>query len=268
MKKTLRFTALIAVMALAFAACDKPDNPNGNGGSQDNNDPKERVIVYKVGQSENRQTLETEGDWDALLDVFCSQAQNGQTVTFYNMDQTTYYQHHGEKGAKAAKTFSTTDRAAMKAWMKEREKEGLTVVVTYDNGTWNGVAYASAPPATVSGTVVGTWHFVCSVVSHVALDGSLTGSDLYVPEEGGGSMYYTFYDDGTMTLTINGVGGTSATDNSTWTLGSDGELCSDLLPSGACWNVNWITDNTMIMSRADFGTEEGDLLYQLQFEKE
>jgi len=266
MKKRLIFTALVTVMTLAFAACDKPNNNDPNGGEV-NNDPIERVIVYTVGQTENRQTLETEGEWDALLDMLCNQAQNGQTVTFFNMDQTTYYQHNGTKGTKS-KTFSTTDREAMKAWMKEREKEGLTVVVTYDNGTWNGVAYASAPPATVSGDIVGTWHFVCSVVSHIDQNGSLTSSDLYVPEDGGGSMYYTFYDDGTMTLTINGVGGTSATDNSTWTLGSDGELCSDLLPSGACWNVNWITDNTMIMSRADFGTEEGDLLYQLQFEKE
>jgi hypothetical protein len=81
-------------------------------------------------------------------------------------------------------------------------------------------------------------------------------------------MYYTFHDDGTLTLTINGVGGTTATDNSTWTLSGEGELCSDLLPNGACWNVNWITDNTLIMSRSDLGTEEGNLLYQLQFDRE
>lgn len=267
MKKRLIFTALVAAMTFAFVACDKPGN-NGPNGGQVNNDPVGRVIVYTVGQTENRQSLETEGEWDALLEMLCTQAQNGQTVTFYNMDQTTYYQHHGEKGAKAAKTFSTTDRDAMKAWMKEREKEGLTVVVTYNNGTWNGVAYASAPSATVSGDIVGTWHFVCSVVSHIDPNGSLMGSDLYVPEDGGGSMYYTFHNDGTLTLTFNAMDGTIATDNSTWTLSEDGELCSDLLPSGACWNVNWITDNTMIMSRSNLGTEEGDLLYQLQFEKE
>lgn len=268
MKKTLRFTALIAVMALAFAACDKPDNPNGNGGSQDNNDPKERVIVYKVGQSENRQTLETEGEWDALLDVLCTQAKNGQTVTFYNMNQTTYFQNNGAGGTKAAKTFSTTDRDAMKAWMKEREKEGLTVVVTYDNGTWNGMAYASAPPASTSVDIIGTWHFICSVVNHIDQNGTLTGSDLFVPEDGGGSMFYTFHNDGILTLTFNGMDGTTTSDNSTWTLSSDGELCSELLPNGGCWDVNWITDNTMIISRANLGTEEGDILYQLQFERE
>ena len=62
--------------------------------------------------------------------------------------------------------------------------------------------------------------------------------------------------------------GTTATDSSTWTLSDDGILYSVLLPSGANWNVNWITPNTMILSRADLGTEEGDQYYQLQFDRQ
>ena len=155
----------------------------------------------------------------------------------------------------------------MKAWMKKMEKEGRTVVVSYDNGTWNGMAYATAPPTSTSSTIVGTWHFTCSVVNHIGPNGTLTGSDLYVPEDGGGSMYYTFYDDGTITLSITGMDGTTATETSTWTLSIDGKLSSDLLPNGTCWDVNWITDNTLIMSRADLGTEEGDIVYQLQFDR-
>ncbi|MBR4913371.1 MAG: hypothetical protein IKZ54_11100 [Bacteroidales bacterium] len=265
MKKTLRFTALAAVLALIFTACERQPTPGGNEG---NNDPKERIIVYTVGQTENRQNLDTEGEWDALLDVLCTQAQNGQTVTFYNMNQVTYHQNKEAGGTKAAKTFTTSNRDEMKAWMKEREKEGLTVVVTYNNGTWQGMAYASAPPASTSVDIIGTWHFICSVVNHIDQNGSFTGSDLFVPEDGGGSMHYTFYNDGTLTLTFTGMDGTTATDNSTWTLDNEGELCCELLPSGGCWNVNWITDNTMIISRAELGTEEGDLLYQLQFDRE
>ena len=265
MKKILRFTVLVAVVTLAFSACKDPIN-NPGGGGEVNNDPKERLIVYTVGNSENRQALETEGEWDALLDVLCNQAQNGKTVTFYNMNQTTYLQSKGTRSATAPITFSTTDRDAMKAWMREREKEGLTVVVTYDNGTWNGVAYASAPPANTSADVIGTWHFICSVVSQIDQNGSLVNTDLYEPEDG--SMYYTFYDNGTLMLTFNAMDGTTATENSSWSLNDDGQLSSDLLPSGGSWNVNWITDNTMILSRADFGTEEGNLLYQLQFDRE
>lgn len=267
MKNTLRFTAFVAVLMLAFSACDKT---NGNDPiiNEENNDPQERVIVYTVGQTENRQTLETEGEWDSLLDKLCTQAQNGQTVTFYNMDLTTYFSDKGAGGTKAAKTFSTSNRDEMKAWMKKMEEEGRTVVVTYNDGTWNGWAYATAPPATTTNSIIGTWHFTCSVVSNIDEDGSLNNSNLYVPEDGGGSLYYTFYDDGNMTLTINGVGGVTATDNSNWILTDDGKLNCELLPNSGCWNVNWITNNTMIISRADFDTEEGDLFYQLQFERE
>ena len=266
MKKILRFTALVAVMTLAFSACKDPNN-NPGGGGEVNNDPKDRLIVYTVGNSENRQALETEGEWDALLEVLCNQAQKGQTVTFYNMNQTTYFSSKDGNGTKASKTFSTADREEMKAWMKEMEKEGLTVVVTYNNGTWNGVAYASAPPASTSVDIIGTWHFICSVVSQIDQDGLLVGSDLYEPD--GGSMFYTFYDNGTLVLTFNAMDGTIATENSSWTLSDDGQLSSELMPNGGgSWNVNWITDNTMILSRADFGTEEGNLLYQLQFDRE
>jgi len=266
MKKIMKFSALVAVLMLALSACDKPNN-NQNG-NEVNNDPKERVIVYTVGNAENRQTLETEGQWDALLDVLCNQAQNGNKVTFFNMDQTTYFKNKGTGGAKASKTFSTTSRDEMKAWMKKMEAEGRTVVVTYENGTWNGLAYATAPSTTTSNTIIGTWHFNCSVVSHIDGAGQLIGSDLYVPEDGGGTMYYTFYENGTLTLTVQGIDGTTATDNSTWSLSDDGQLCSEFLPGGGCWDVNWITDNTMVISRADLGTEEGDLLYQLQFDRE
>jgi hypothetical protein len=265
MKKTLRFTALSAVLIMIFMACEKPNNQEGN---KINNEPRERTIIYTVGNSETRQSLATEGEWDVLVDVLCDQARGGKKVTFYNMNQTTYLQNHGLQGIKAAITFSTTNREEMKAWMKKMEKEGRTVVVSYDNGTWNGMAYATAPPTSTSSTIVGTWHFICSVVNHIDPNGTLTGSDLYVPEDGGGSMYYTFYDNGTITLSITGMDGTTATENSTWTLSTDGKLNSDLLPNGICWDVNWITDNTLIMSRADLGTEEGDLVYQLQFDRE
>ena len=78
MKRTHKFTAILAVLAFVFAACEHPINPTP-GGDEGNNDPKERVIVYTVGQTENRQTLDTEGEWDALLDVLCHFPGNEQT---------------------------------------------------------------------------------------------------------------------------------------------------------------------------------------------
>ena len=264
MKHTVKIISLLATL-LSFAACDKPETPV-NGG--EDNSPKERVIIYDVNGNENRQTLETEAEWDALLDQLCDQALRGSEVSFFNISQTTYL-HGSVKGvAKDNRTITTTSREEMKTWMKEMERQGHTVKVTYDNnsGTWHGEAYATAPTENISGTLIGTWHFNCMVVTHVDQNGNLLGSDLYVPEDGGGTMYYTSSDNGTVTMTMHGMDGTTATDSSTWSLSADGVLCSDLLPSGTCWNVNWITANTMIISCADLNTTEGDLLYQLQFD--
>ena len=43
-------------------------------------------------------------------------------------------------------------------------------------------------------------------------------------------------------------------------------LNCDLLPNGVNWNVNWISTGTMIISRSDLGTAEGNHYYQLQFD--
>ena len=60
--------------------------------------------------------LETEAEWQALLDRFCDYAENGSEVTFYNAN------HKVTKSAtKDATTFSTTDREAMKRWMAQME---------------------------------------------------------------------------------------------------------------------------------------------------
>ena len=86
--------------------------------------------------------LETEAEWQELLDRFCDYAEEGSEVTFYNAN------HKATKSAtKDATTFSTTSREEMKRWMARMEDEGMTVTVTYDSqtGTWNGTAYATAP---------------------------------------------------------------------------------------------------------------------------
>ena len=86
--------------------------------------------------------LETEAEWQALLDRFCDYAEEGSEVTFYNANQIAT-----KSATKDATTFSTTDREEMKRWMRQMEDEGLTVTVSYDpnTGTWNGTAYATAP---------------------------------------------------------------------------------------------------------------------------
>ena len=122
MKRTMKLTALLAALALVATACEKPENPvNGNPGTDG---VKERTIVYTVGDNENRKTLTTDAEWDAVLDQFCDQAQSGSEVIFYNMNQTTYFVTETKGASKENRTISTTSRDEMKKWMKNMEKQG------------------------------------------------------------------------------------------------------------------------------------------------
>ena len=267
MKKAIRLTLFLMTLTVTFVACDKQEDPI-NGDNNDNNVYTECLIIYTVGSNENRRTLNTESEWDSMLDQLCDQAYNGNEVVFYNMNQSIGLLIKAKGAEPKNRTFTTTNRDEIKSWMKEMEKQGLTVRVTYDDGsgTWHGEAYATAPADNTMGVLIGTWHFNCMVVSQLDQNGHLINSDLYEPEAGGGSMYYTFSENGSVTLTVNGIDGTTATDNGVWSLSDDGVLSSELLPNGLDWNVNWITPNTMILSHNNIGTEEGDLYYQLQFE--
>lgn len=140
MKTKIRLFALMAAV-VAFAACNKNDDvrPTPTGVPEVQN---ERTIVYAVGHSEGRTTLKTDSEWDAMLDRMCTMAAEGNTVTFFNMGA-----RANAKGVtKEEVRFTTGDRQEMKEWMKEREKEGMTVSVSYDDktGQWSGVAHASA----------------------------------------------------------------------------------------------------------------------------
>lgn len=101
-----------------------------------------RDIYYAVGPSflsGSSAHLTTEAEWDALLDNFCNFAKEGEQVIFCGEN------HPQAKGnaSDTPTTISTSDREELKVWMKEMEKAGKTVRVTYDNGTWNGTAYAN-----------------------------------------------------------------------------------------------------------------------------
>ena len=151
MKHTVKLFALLAAV-ICFAACEK------------NNEMRhERDITYTVtpvgtpraASAVDKTTtvhLETEAEWQALLDRFCDYAEEGSEVTFYNANQIAT-----KSATKDATTYSTTDREAMKRWMAQMEDEGKTVTVTFDpaTGTWNGTAYATAPqPPLPSGELI------------------------------------------------------------------------------------------------------------------
>lgn len=135
MKTKTSLTILLAAM-LAMTACTKHEETTPAPAAAEVQTG--RTIVYAAGHSEGMATLKTEGEWDAMLDRLCSMAAEGNTVTFYNMGA-----HAKATGtAKENRQITTEDRDEIKAWMKQMEKEGLTVTVTYDDNTgrWHGEA--------------------------------------------------------------------------------------------------------------------------------
>ena len=161
MKKIFKISMILAAV-ISLAAC----HPNGG----DNDVALDRDIYYTMGENSVMAVLggggttvhlNTVGEWDALLDRFCDYTHNGGQVMFCGTSGSSAK----GAGSKAPSTIVTADRTKLKEWMKEMEKAGRTVVVTYDddNGTWNGMSYTNFAPQnegaeaqTCTGTLVFT----------------------------------------------------------------------------------------------------------------
>ena len=160
-KQTTRTLLAAFILLTAITACKKDNTPDTTPVRQ------ERDIFYVVtknpalalmGGNSTTTHLASEEEWDALLDRFCEYAKSGEQVMFFSNNAPSQ-----AKGTPTTTptTITTTNSQELKTWMKEMEKAGKTVRVTYDSagGTWNGTAYANLRPEenleaqTLSGTL-------------------------------------------------------------------------------------------------------------------
>ena len=145
--KNIHIIPIVAAAAILCAtACNKIDktDPINNG--------QACMIVYTIDNQESRMTVRSESDWESMLNLFCDYAQDGKTVTFYNLSSQPSDLHAGKGQVKSGSgatpnTITTSSRTEIKAWMRKMEQAGKTVNVTYDRntGVWSGRAYANAP---------------------------------------------------------------------------------------------------------------------------
>lgn len=138
--KTRILLPLIALL-LCATACKEENKPTQN---------RTCTVIYTVDKAESSTMIHSESEWGKLLDQFCDYAEEGKSVTFYNLNSQPadlYTAKSGPVLRKESNTISTSNRDEMKAWMRRMEQAGKTVNVTYDRqtGVWNGTAYAVAP---------------------------------------------------------------------------------------------------------------------------
>lgn len=133
----LIFTLLIP--ALMLVSCEKENNTETSQGHD---------IFYTVsgnpvfsGFSGTTAHLTTDAEFDALLDRFCDYTQSGEQVMFCSA--TPNPSKVKDNSSNTPTSITTSDREELKSWMKTMEKNGKTVRVTYDNGTWHGTAYTN-----------------------------------------------------------------------------------------------------------------------------
>lgn len=143
--KKIFFILMGLTAIIGLGSCSKDDDKSSRF--------NERDITYIVNYGE-RQTIHisTEAELDSLLTSFCDHLSSGHgnNITFFDAIYA-----NSNNASKETITFTTTDRAQLKAWMRQMEDEGKTVSVTYDavNGVYQGMAYANRIVPT-SGT---TW---------------------------------------------------------------------------------------------------------------
>ena len=240
MKHTVKLFALLAAVLCCLTACEK--NPESSD--------KQRDITYTVTpvgtQTSHRQDaenpapvtvhLETEAEWQALLDRFCDWAGEGSTVTFHGT-QAPLPAKGGPSQAgslrttKDATTFSTTDREAMKRWMAQMEDAGMTVTVSYDPNTrtWNGTAYVNAPqprPESQEGCHTGV--LTQAPMRAMSAGEVLPGMDWAL--QVGDTLFYLVTDGHFITANVE----TLTIDSTTYRLGDSVTLCGN-----SVWNQDY-----------------------------
>lgn len=127
MKKIVKSVALLAVLSLAAAGCQK-ENYSENGFTTEDVATK-HMVIYSVDGVVGHASFQTDQQWHDFLSWLFALAEEGHQVTFRNgkCSQTV--------GTKKVITFETHSQTEAYNWAEAREKEGYEVSVTYDPHT-------------------------------------------------------------------------------------------------------------------------------------
>ena len=129
MKRTVRTVALVAVLCVAAAGCQKETiNPTGNDVVVNENI---RMVTYTVDGVTHRVTLLNDEAWMAFIRSLTDLAKNGHSVTFLNETANA----NTMSSTKEKVVYTTDNEDDANKWAAKMADQGYTVSVIYDSET-------------------------------------------------------------------------------------------------------------------------------------
>ena len=129
MKRTVRTVALIAVLCVAAAGCQKETiNPTGNDVVVNESI---RTVTYTVDGVTHRVTLLNDEAWMAFIRSLTDLAKNGHSVTVVNEDAYA----NSVSSTKEKVIYTTDDQNDANKWAAKMIDQGYVVTIEYDPQT-------------------------------------------------------------------------------------------------------------------------------------
>lgn len=128
MSKKKICVALLATMAMVPMGCQKENNDDLSGMTTET--ASAYVVEYSLNGEVHRVTVQTEEEYETLLQRLMAMAREGYEVMVRDGSRT-----YREGSTKEMVVYTTSDADDATRWTKKMTGDGYTVSVTYDDKT-------------------------------------------------------------------------------------------------------------------------------------
>ncbi len=125
MRKIFRTVAIIALMGMAAASCQKETiveswNVVSNQAV--------KTVCYTIDGVTRPASFTDDASWNEFLDWLVTQAEEGHRVSFHG-------DNYKQSAMKETVTYTTSDHDDAVKWANKMEKDGYAVAIDYDKST-------------------------------------------------------------------------------------------------------------------------------------
>lgn len=129
MRKQIISVALLAVLSLAPAGCQKEQTDSLIPGMEEAN--ATYSVCYYIDGVMFRESFQSETEYIFFFQRMAALAAEGKKVTFYDEDA----RANNPSQSKEVVTYTTTDADDAAEWAMKKAKEGYSVTITFDDKT-------------------------------------------------------------------------------------------------------------------------------------